>query len=61
MNLRAYRLSLFIISVALPSLAAGQAGRAELSGVIRDSSGLAVPGAGVQAEDQSTMSRYSET
>src|SRR5262249_15467372 len=39
----------------------GQAGRAELSGVIRDFSGLAVPGAGVQAEDQSTMIRYSGT
>jgi hypothetical protein len=36
-----------------------QAGRAELFGVIRDSSGLVVPGASVQAEDQATMARYS--
>jgi hypothetical protein len=39
--------------------ASAQAGRAELFGVIRDASGLAVPGAAVQAEDQATMVRYS--
>src|SRR5262249_24049648 len=34
---------------------------AELFGVIHDSSGSAVPGAAVQAEDQATMVRYSGT
>src|SRR5437016_3367717 len=41
--------------------AAAQAGRAELFGVVRDASGLPVPGASVQAEDQATMVRYSGT
>src|ERR1041385_6109428 len=45
----------------LPMPAAGQAGRAELFGVISDASGLPVPGASVQAEDQATMARYSST
>src|SRR5438105_10451645 len=37
----------------------GQAGRAELFGTIQDPSGLAVPNAKVEAEDQATMMRYS--
>src|SRR5579871_5680 len=41
------------------TLCFGQAGRAELSGVIQDPSGLAVPKAKVEAEDQATMVRYS--
>jgi hypothetical protein len=36
----------------------GQAGRAELFGVIRDPSGLPVPKAKVEAQDQATMARY---
>src|SRR4051794_20605553 len=46
-------------SAALPLL--GQAGRAELFGMIDDPSGLGVPNAKVEAEDQSTMARYSAT
>ena len=45
----------------LPELAFAQAGRAELFGVIRDSSGLPVPKAAIQAEDQATMVRYPAT
>src|ERR1700736_2744997 len=37
----------------------GQAGRAELFGTIQDPSGLAVPKAKVEAEDQASMVRYS--
>jgi len=37
----------------------GQAGRAELFGAIHDPSGLPVPKAKVEAEDQATMVRYS--
>ena len=37
----------------------GQAGRAEFFGTIQDPSGLPVPKAKVQAEDQATMARYS--
>jgi hypothetical protein len=40
------------------TLCFGQAGRAELSGVIQDPSDLPVPKAKVEAEDQSTMARY---
>ena len=51
-----------LVAAALcPALAIAQAGRAELSGVIRDPSGLAVAGAAIQAEDQATMVRYSGT
>ncbi len=39
----------------------GQAGRAELFGTIQDPSGLAVPKAKVEAEDQATMVHYSVT
>src|SRR5262245_17003528 len=53
------QLSLFFLSILLfSSFAFGQAGRAELFGVIRDPSGLPVPGATVTAEDQATMIRY---
>src|SRR5215472_15784633 len=57
------RLVILIVLIfrLLPIPAAAQAGRAELFGVIRDASGLAVPGAAVQAEDQATMARYSGT
>jgi len=48
------------IALFLP-LAVAQAGRAELFGVIRDSSGLPVPRAAIQAEDQATMVRYPAT
>src|SRR5512132_2834287 len=39
----------------------GQAGRAELFGTILDPSGLAVPKATVEAEDQATMVHYCVT
>src|SRR5579883_433668 len=48
-------------TLLLPASVIAQGGRAELFGVVRDSSGLAVPGASVQAEDQGTMARYSGT
>ena len=54
--------SLFILAIgllSLPALSFGQAGRAELSGTIQDPSGLPVPKAKVEAEDQATMARYS--
>ena len=41
------------------TLCFGQAGRAELFGAIQDPSGLAVPKAKVNAEDQATMAHYS--
>ena len=41
-----------------PALCFGQAGRAELSGMVQDPSGLGVPKARVEAEDQATMVRY---
>ena len=53
---------LFILYIGLISgslLCFGQAGRAELSGAIQDPSGLPVPKAKVEAEDQATMFRYS--
>ncbi len=43
------------------SVALGQAGRAELFGTVQDPSGLAIPKAKVEAEDQATMARYSAT
>jgi len=43
------------------TLCFGQAGRAELFGVIQDPSRLPVPNAKVEAEDQATMARYSAT
>src|SRR5499427_9275825 len=57
------RMAILIVLIVrlLPMPAAAQAGRAELFGVIRDTSGLPVPGASVQAEDQATMARYSAT
>ncbi|HTS66092.1 MAG TPA: carboxypeptidase-like regulatory domain-containing protein, partial [Candidatus Acidoferrales bacterium] len=45
-----------VFCAAMPCL--GQAGRAELFGVISDPAGLAVPKAKVAAEDQATMARY---
>ena len=48
-----------MLSIALlPASAFAQAGRAELFGVIRDPSGLPIPQAVIQAEDQATMVRY---
>src|SRR6476646_3467526 len=61
MKLRIYGLLILATSALFPALAVSQAGRAELFGVIRDSSGLAVSGASIQAEDQATMVRYSGT
>ena len=45
------------ILASMPCFA--QAGRAEISGDIRDPSGLAVPQAKIEAEDQATRARYS--
>jgi hypothetical protein len=50
---------LFFGLVLAPALCFAQAGRAELFGVIRDPSDLAVPKAKVEAENQATMVRYS--
>ena len=61
MALRKTVFLIVIIYAICPLFAAAQAGRAELFGVIRDSSGGAIPGAAVQAEDQATMVRYSAT
>src|SRR6516164_4233624 len=61
MNLGMRALLLLAVSGLLAISAMAQAGRAELFGVIHDPSGLAVPGASVQAEDQATMVRYSGT
>jgi Carboxypeptidase regulatory-like domain/TonB dependent receptor-like, beta-barrel len=56
------RVSLFFLSILFfSSFAFGQAGRAELFGVIRDPSGLPVPGATITAEDQATMFHYPVT
>ncbi len=44
--------------ILLPALCFGQAGRAELFGTILDPSGLPVPKARVEAEDQATAIRY---
>src|ERR1700730_12944266 len=43
----------------VPAGCLGQAGRAELFGTILDPSGLPVPKAKVEAEDQATMAQYS--
>src|SRR5215470_11642716 len=61
MKLRMYAFLIIITCVLCPSSLLAQAGRAELFGVIRDPSGLGVPGAAIQAEDQATMVRYSGT
>ena len=61
MKLRRTVFFIVIVYVIFPLFAAAQAGRAELFGVIRDSSGGAIPGAAVQVEDQATMVRYSAT
>ncbi len=50
---------LFSGLIVLAILCFGQAGRAELSGTIHDPSGLPVPKAKVEAEDQATTARYS--
>lgn len=51
-----------LLAVLLVSaLAFGQAGRAELMGAVEDPSGLAVPKATVEAEDQATRARYATT
>ena len=52
-------LILFVGLISGPVLCFGQAGRAELSGTIQDPSGLPVPKAKVEAEDQATTIRYS--
>jgi hypothetical protein len=57
------RMAILIVLIVrlLPMPASAQGGRAELFGVMRDASGLPVPGASIQAEDQATMARYSAT
>jgi len=55
MSKRMQGLLLFLSS----TLCFGQAGRTELFGAIHDPSGLPVPKAKVEAEDQATMARYS--
>src|SRR5258708_22247684 len=52
-------LILFIGLISGSVFCFGQAGRAELSGTIQDPSGLPVPKAKVEAENQATMIRYS--
>ncbi|MEO8049980.1 MAG: TonB-dependent receptor, partial [Acidobacteriota bacterium] len=64
--MRAQRLSmtqhgaalLLFALLVVPALCVGQAGRAELFGMIYDPSGLPVQKAKVEAEDQATMVRY---
>src|SRR6266851_1695288 len=60
MALMRYGLSAALVTICvlswIPCL--GQAGRAELLGAIEDPSGLRVPNAKVEAEDQGTMVRY---
>jgi len=51
--------TLFVGLISGSVLCFGQAGRAELSGMIQDASGLPVPKAKVEAEDQATAIRYS--
>lgn len=48
----------FVGLILASTLCFGQAGRAELFGTIQDPSGLAVPKAKVEAEDQATMVHY---
>jgi hypothetical protein len=50
---------LFICCFGLSIACSGQAGRAELFGTIQDPSGLAVPKAKAEAENQATMAHYS--
>ena len=52
-------LALALVSVGAAASCFGQAGRAELFGVIQDLSNLPVPNAKAEAEDQATMVRYS--
>jgi hypothetical protein len=60
MSKRIQKLFLLVSGLTLGSTPClGQAGRAELFGTIQDPSGLPVPKAKVQAEDQATMVRYS--
>jgi hypothetical protein len=57
---RIHRLFIVLFGLTLgPALCFGQAGRAELLGTIEDPTGLPVPKAQVQVEDQATMVRYS--
>src|SRR5437016_4575335 len=53
------RILTVLVTLALAAVVSfGQAGRAELFGTIHDPSGLAVPKAKVEAEDQATMVHY---
>src|SRR5438034_11306848 len=61
MTIRMHAVLIVLIIRSLPTSVAAQGGRAELFGVIRDASGLPVPGAVIQAKDQATMARYSGT
>ena len=61
MRLHIYAGLILVLAAFTPNASLAQAGRAELFGVIHDSSGLVLPGAAVQAEDQATMARHSGT
>src|SRR5678809_319379 len=52
--------TLFLL-LAIGAHCFGQAGKAELLGTIQDPSGLPVPDARVQAEEQATMARFATT
>src|SRR5215475_4637193 len=52
-------LALALVSMSVTGACFGQAGRAELFGVIQDPSSLPVPNAKAEAEDQATMAHYS--
>jgi len=55
-------MSRWLVGLVLAStLCLGQAGRAELFGMIQDPSGLAIPHARVEAEDHATLAHYSVT
>ncbi|MBZ5606601.1 MAG: carboxypeptidase-like regulatory domain-containing protein, partial [Acidobacteriia bacterium] len=56
-----FRLAVLAGFFLLRAVSFGQAGRAELLGTILDPSGLAVPKAKVEAEDQATRVHYSAT
>src|SRR5215831_17632243 len=61
MKIRSHALLLALIFRLAQTPVSAQGGPAELFGVIRDSSGLPVLRASIQAEDQATMARYSGT
>src|ERR1041385_9240442 len=58
MRVQIFRLVILAVIFRSPPIVSGQAGRAELFGVIRDSSELPVPNAAVEAEEQATTAKY---